>query len=66
MADRGFAVLRSPISAQEVDLSIEGFAGPEQHQYSKEMNVLLYAPRSGSEGSNEHAADQASSEPNRD
>lgn len=45
MGDKGFVVLRSPVSAQQADLSIDEFVGPEQHQYGKEMNVLLYAPR---------------------
>ena len=44
MGDKGFVVLRSPLSAQQADPSIAGFAGPEQHQYGREMNVLLYAP----------------------
>jgi 16S rRNA (guanine(966)-N(2))-methyltransferase RsmD len=44
MAERGFVVLRSPISAKEADFKIEGFVGPEEHEYSKDMHVLLYAP----------------------
>lgn len=45
MGDRGFLVLRSPIGADEVDLKIEGFDGPESHKYSADMYVLLYAPK---------------------
>jgi 16S rRNA G966 N2-methylase RsmD len=44
MNDRGFMVLRSPVGAQDAELAISGFAGPEEHRYGKEMNVLLYAP----------------------
>ncbi|MCI0362358.1 MAG: 16S rRNA (guanine(966)-N(2))-methyltransferase RsmD [Phycisphaerales bacterium] len=44
MNDRGFMVLRSPVGQHEAELSISGFAGPEEHKYGKEMNVLLYAP----------------------
>jgi 16S rRNA (guanine966-N2)-methyltransferase len=44
MGDKGFVVLRSPLSAKDVDLSVPGLIGPEQHQYGRDMNVLLYAP----------------------
>lgn len=45
MGDKGFVVLRSPIGAKEADFSVEGFVGPEEHAYSKDMHVMLYAPR---------------------
>jgi 16S rRNA (guanine966-N2)-methyltransferase len=44
MADRGFVVLRSPIGTRDAELSVEGFAGPEEHRYGNEMRVLLYSP----------------------
>lgn len=44
MAEKGFVVLRSPIGVKEADFKIEGFAGPEVHEYSKDMHVMLYAP----------------------
>ncbi len=46
LADRSFVVLRSPLSSREADLTLEGFDGPEAHDYGHEMHVLLYAPRS--------------------
>ncbi len=45
MGEKGFVVLRSPISATEADFAIEGFDGPEAHDYGPEMHVLLYAPK---------------------
>lgn len=44
MGDRGFAVLRSPLGPNAVDLSIPGFVGPEDHRYRKDMWVLIYEP----------------------
>ena len=44
MGDKGFVILRSPVRAADGDFSIPDFAGPEEHSYSPEMNVLLYAP----------------------
>jgi 16S rRNA (guanine966-N2)-methyltransferase len=44
MGDRGFAVLRSPVSAHEADLTVPGFLGPEEHKYGQDMHALLYAP----------------------
>jgi 16S rRNA (guanine966-N2)-methyltransferase len=44
MKGRGFVVLRSPISAQDAEFAIPGYAGPEQHNYGQEMFVMLYAP----------------------
>lgn len=45
MDAKSFVVLRSPVRSSEADFSIEGFAGPESHEYSHHMNVLLYAPK---------------------
>lgn len=44
MAEESFAVLRSPVGPEEVDLQIEGWAGPEPHFYGKEKWILLYEP----------------------
>ena len=44
MGDKGFVVLRSPLGPEEIDLSIDGFVGPEPHQYRKDMWALLYEP----------------------
>jgi 16S rRNA (guanine(966)-N(2))-methyltransferase RsmD len=44
MADKGFVILRGPKLASALDLAIEGFLGPEIHEYGQEMHVLLYAP----------------------
>jgi 16S rRNA (guanine(966)-N(2))-methyltransferase RsmD len=45
MGEKGFIVLRSPVSSSEVDLHVEGFDGPEEHLYGHEMHVMLYAPK---------------------
>jgi 16S rRNA G966 N2-methylase RsmD len=47
MGEKGFVVLRSPISANDADFKIEGFVGPEEHAYSSEMHVMMYAPAAG-------------------
>jgi len=39
-----FVVLRSPVIAKDVDMSIEGFEGPELHDYGHDMQVRLYMP----------------------
>jgi 16S rRNA (guanine966-N2)-methyltransferase len=44
MADQSFLVLRSPEGPERMDLTIEGLEGPEPHQYSRDMWVLLYQP----------------------
>ena len=44
MAARSFLVLRSPVGADEIDLTVEGLEGPEAHRYGKSMWVLLYQP----------------------
>ena len=49
LGDKGFVVLRSPIGAKEGDFTIEGFVGPEVHDYSKDMHVMLYAPKPAAE-----------------
>lgn len=43
MGEKGFIVLRSPIAATD-EFTVEGFHGPEPHDYGREMHVLLYAP----------------------
>lgn len=45
MAAKSFIVLRSPISKFDADFAIEGFDGPEEHDYGHEMHVMLYAPK---------------------
>jgi 16S rRNA (guanine966-N2)-methyltransferase len=45
LAPKSFLVLRSPLSPEEVDASIEGFDGPETHSFGSEMSVMLYCPR---------------------
>lgn len=44
MAQESFAVLRSPIGPEQVDLTIDGWAGPEPHFYGTEKWILLYEP----------------------
>ncbi len=44
MGDKGFVVLRGPLGPEDIDLSIEGFAGPEPHRYRKDMWALFYEP----------------------
>lgn len=46
MGDKGFVVLRSPVNPEDVEFSIEGFDGPEIHQYQKSMWAFLYSPES--------------------
>ncbi|UCD75281.1 MAG: 16S rRNA (guanine(966)-N(2))-methyltransferase RsmD [Phycisphaerales bacterium] len=57
MADEGFVILRSPMGPDEADLSIEGFLGPEDHEYGRGMWVLLYEPGSKSERPAEEPAE---------
>ena len=45
MGDRGFVVLRSPLGPDDIE-PVEGFDGPEAHQYRKDMWVLIYEPAS--------------------
>jgi 16S rRNA (guanine966-N2)-methyltransferase len=45
MGEKGFVVLRSPIGTGAANFAIEGFDGPEAHDYSHEMHVMLYAPK---------------------
>jgi 16S rRNA (guanine(966)-N(2))-methyltransferase RsmD len=44
MGERGFLVLRSPVRLPGDEERIEGFAGPEIHEYGNTMFVLLYMP----------------------
>ena len=50
MAKPGFLVLRSPMGPDHIDLAVPGLDGPEVHRHGKDMFVLLYAPREGTEG----------------
>jgi 16S rRNA (guanine966-N2)-methyltransferase len=46
MGDRGFLVLRRPVTAQSPPApAIEGFDGPEAHRHGASMEILLYMPR---------------------
>ena len=49
MGEKGFVILRSPVNTQDAELSIAGFVGPEQHEYGRDMNVLIYAPAPSTE-----------------
>ena len=61
MGDRGFVVLRSPLGTRDAELSVAGFAGPEEHRYGNEMRVLLYSPLpTASLTENGETADQSS------
>ncbi len=51
LADRSFVILRSPLGPDEIDLTIDGFAGPEAHDYGRDKWVLLYQPRADDEAS---------------
>ncbi len=44
MAEPAFAVLRSPLGPDEVDLAIDDWNGPEPHHYGSQHWVLLYEP----------------------
>ena len=44
LTDDAIIVLRSPLDAEEVDLTIEGLAGPEAHRHRKNHEVMLYGP----------------------
>ena len=44
MAGKGFVMLRSPIELPPDEASIEGFIGPEVHEYGREMKVMLFMP----------------------
>ncbi|MHC4220139.1 MAG: RsmD family RNA methyltransferase, partial [Planctomycetota bacterium] len=44
MADKGFVILRSPLSPDDADFTLPGFNGPEPHRYRKDMWVLIYEP----------------------
>ena len=44
MGESGFVVLRGPLPPTDYDSSIQGFDGPEVHEYGRSMWVSLYAP----------------------
>lgn len=44
MAEKSFLVLRSPIELPPNEIRLDGFDGPETHNYSREMLVMLYMP----------------------
>lgn len=44
LAEKSFVVLRTPELKRESNYSIEGFDGPEVHDYGAEQHVLLWAP----------------------
>lgn len=50
MAEKGFVVLRSPWGPDTIELEIEGFIGPEEHDYGGGMWVMLYEPGGGEGG----------------
>jgi len=50
MAPKGFLVLRSPIDLSPEDRTIEGFDGPECHEYGAQMKVFLYMPSASATG----------------
>ena len=45
LATKSFVVLRTPECPDSEAYRIEGFDGPERHDYGAEQHVLLYAPR---------------------
>lgn len=59
MGDKGFVVLRSPVSHEDADCSIEGFEGPEIHQYQKSMWVFLYSPKINQASASKEDQEQA-------
>lgn len=44
MAPKSFLVLRAPEVVNPADFAIDGFDGPELHNYGREQHVLLYMP----------------------
>jgi 16S rRNA (guanine(966)-N(2))-methyltransferase RsmD len=44
MEPRGLVILRSPLGPDEADLAVDGFQGPEPHQYRRDMWVHFYQP----------------------
>ena len=49
LTDDAIIVLRTPVDAEEVDLTIEGLAGPEAHRHRKNHEVMLYGPEQSAE-----------------
>ena len=47
MAPSSFLVLRTPMGPERAALTIDGFDGPEAHEYSVGMWVMLYQPTRG-------------------
>jgi 16S rRNA (guanine966-N2)-methyltransferase len=45
MAEKSFLVLRSPIMLSDAEIHLEGFDGPETHEYGRGMFVFLYMPK---------------------
>ncbi|MCH2149570.1 MAG: 16S rRNA (guanine(966)-N(2))-methyltransferase RsmD [Phycisphaerales bacterium] len=44
LAEDAIIVLRTPLDSEEVDLRIEGLAGPEAHRHRRNHEVMLYGP----------------------
>ena len=49
LTDDAIIVLRTPLGAEEVDLTIEGLAGPEAHRHRRNHEVMLYGPELSAE-----------------
>ena len=44
MSERSFVIVRSPLDPGRVEMTIEGFAGPEAHRHGPGMWILYYEP----------------------
>ena len=44
LAEKAFVVLRAPEYYPDLNFAIDGFTGPEVHDYGAEQHVLLYMP----------------------
>ncbi|MHC4106795.1 MAG: RsmD family RNA methyltransferase [Planctomycetota bacterium] len=44
LRERSFVILRSPLDPGRVDMTMEGFAGPEAHRHGSDMWILYYEP----------------------
>ncbi|MBG80063.1 MAG: 16S rRNA (guanine(966)-N(2))-methyltransferase RsmD [Phycisphaerae bacterium] len=53
LAEDAIIVLRTPVDPNEVDLRIEGLAGPEAHRHRKNHEVMLYGPEQTAAPENE-------------
>ena len=58
MAESSFLVLRTPMGGHRADLLIDGFVGPEEHEYSAGMWVMLYQPDRGQDQDQNQDSDQ--------